>query len=67
MTPVDRFARWVRGREDRLRVCAYGFRLGETSEPRCQAEITLRESALAGHRGYCSHRHDALAQEDQPA
>lgn len=65
-TPAERFAKWFATREDRLRACAYGSKPGETSEPKCTVQITLRGSTEKGHRGFCSSRHDALAQEDAP-
>lgn len=61
---VARLARWVEDRLDRPVLCAYGAQ-GELSEPRCEVVVTLRASTAAGHPGYCSHAHDALAQDDQ--
>jgi hypothetical protein len=61
---VERLSRWVNARLDRPALCAYGTR-GEMSEPRCEAIVTARVADAAGHPGYCSHAHDALAQQDQ--
>lgn len=61
---VARLVRWVEDRLDRPVLCAYGEN-GELSEPRCEAVVTRRASTAAGHPGYCSPAHDALAQDDQ--
>lgn len=62
----DKIAEWWSNRLDRPRLCAYGESGFEDTEPRCEKLITLRSSAAAGHRGYCSHHHAALAQVDAP-
>lgn len=61
---VGRFVRWLEERLDRPVRCAFGTD-GEMSEPRCEAVVTRRVSRAAGHPGYCSHAHSALAQDDQ--
>ncbi len=61
---LGKIVRWFENRLDRPTRCAYGTQ-GEMSERRCEAVITARVSARAGHPGYCSHAHAALAQEDQ--
>lgn len=61
---LGRLVRRMQARLDRPVLCAYGT-AGEMSEPRCEALITRRSSRAAGHPGYCSHAHAALAQDDQ--
>ncbi len=61
---IGRVLRWAQARLDRPTLCAYGTR-GEMSEPRCEMIVTARVSGDAGHPGYCSHAHDALAQQAQ--
>lgn len=56
---------WLSKREDEPRTCSYGSHPYESSEPRCDVVITLRGSTVAGHRGFCSDRHAALAQVDE--
>ena len=63
-TPIATLSRlWVT-RNDRLRPCAYG-RLPLHSGIRCDEQITLRASEAAGHRGFCSHDHAALDEEER--
>lgn len=61
---LSRLVRWMQTRLDQPILCTYGT-AGEMSEPRCEALITRRTSRAAGHPGYCSHAHAALAQDDQ--
>lgn len=61
---IGRLLRWTDARLDRPSLCEYGTR-GEMSEPRCEMIVTPRVAREAGHPGYCSHAHDALAQQDQ--
>ncbi len=61
---IGRVLRWMNARRDRPMPCAYGTR-GEMSEPRCEVIVSARLAREAGHPGYCSHAHDALAQQDQ--
>lgn len=63
--PIVRIVRWFGERQERLRPCAYGTKVGELTEQKCDQMVSLRASREAGHRGYCSHHHEALAQHDQ--
>ena len=61
---LGKIVRWAQERLDRPMLCAYGAQ-GEMSEPRCEVVVTRRTSRAAGHPGFCSHAHSALAQDDQ--